>query len=215
MEKKTVIAILNQKGGVGKTTITPNLGMGFKLKGKKVLLVDSDPQGSLRDWNDANGGTALPVIGLDRETLPIDLKSIKDLYDIIIIDAAPRSDKLAAAVIKTADIILIPVFPSPYDVWATADIVEVIKVRQSITGGSPQAFFIINGVRKNTTLSKDVLGAIKDYDLPNIEQTISYLEIFKKTPVKGETIYDFKKEERATKEFDNIINELLGIMDES
>ncbi len=217
MEKSKVIAILNQKGGVGKTTITPNLGAGLQLRGNKVLLVDSDPQGSLRDWNEANDGSILPVVGLDRETLPVDLKSIKDSYDFIIIDAAPRSDKLAAAVIKAADIILIPVLPSPYDIWAAADTVELIRTRQEVTDGTPQAFFIINGVR-NTILSRDVVKTVKGYDFPIFKQKISFLEIFKKAPVEGQTIYSpnvsKKRGEvvKAVREFDKIINQLLGII---
>jgi chromosome partitioning protein len=65
----TVIAVLNQKGGSGKTTIATNLAHALQRDGYKVLLVDSDPQGSTRDWNEANGGNIIPVVGLDRETL--------------------------------------------------------------------------------------------------------------------------------------------------
>ena len=65
-----VISVLNQKGGAGKTTIATNLAHALLLDHYKVLLVDSDPQGSLRDWNESNGGELIPVIGLDRETLP-------------------------------------------------------------------------------------------------------------------------------------------------
>ena len=120
-DKPIIISVLNQKGGVGKTTLTNNIGMAFHNLGKEVLLVDSDPQGSLRDWNEANDASILPVIGLDRETLPNDLKAVQKGYDIIIIDGAPQSTKLASAGVKCADIVLIPVTPSPYDVWASSD----------------------------------------------------------------------------------------------
>jgi chromosome partitioning protein len=72
----TVIAVLNQKGGSGKTTIATNLAHALQRDGYKVLLVDSDPQGSTRDWNEANGGNIIPVVGLDRETLAKDLQAI-------------------------------------------------------------------------------------------------------------------------------------------
>ena len=68
-----IISVLNQKGGSGKTTISSNLAHAIALDGHKVLLVDSDPQGSLRDWNEANGEELLPVVGLDREILPTSL----------------------------------------------------------------------------------------------------------------------------------------------
>jgi len=72
----TVIAVLNQKGGSGKTTTSTNLAFALQQAGSKVLLIDSDPQGSARDWNEANGGELMPVVGMDRETLPADLKAI-------------------------------------------------------------------------------------------------------------------------------------------
>mgnify|MGYP002374079782 FL=1 len=66
------VAILNQKGGSGKTTLATNIAHALKLSGESVLLVDADPQGSARDWNAANEGKLLSVVGLDRETLPVD-----------------------------------------------------------------------------------------------------------------------------------------------
>ena len=74
--KTLVISVLNQKGGAGKTTIAINLAHALFLDECKVLLVDSDPQGSLRNWNKFNGGELIPVIGLDRQTLPKDLKAV-------------------------------------------------------------------------------------------------------------------------------------------
>ena len=182
-----VIAVLNQKGGSGKTTTTNNLGMAFKRFGKNVLLVDSDPQGSLRDWNDANNASLLPVVGLDRETLPNDLQAIKADYDIIIIDGSPRASKLSSAAIKIADLVLIPTTPSQYDIWATSDLVDIIKARQEITEGKPLAYFLINRVRKNTRLSNEIYDAIDEYGFPSIKQPITDLEIYKQTAARGET----------------------------
>ena len=71
-----IIALLNQKGVCGKTTIAVNLAHSFKNKGFNVLLVDSDPQGSARDWNALNDGTIIPVVGLDRESLATDIKAV-------------------------------------------------------------------------------------------------------------------------------------------
>lgn len=71
-----IISFLNQKGGVGKTTISTNIAVSLQIDNQKVLLVDSDPQGSLRDWNEANEGKLIPVVGLDRETLGKDVEGV-------------------------------------------------------------------------------------------------------------------------------------------
>lgn len=212
MTRTKVISILNQKGGVGKTTLASNLGMAFSKINKSVLLVDSDPQGSLRDWNNANDGKILPVIGLDRETLASDLEAVKKNHDIIIIDGAPQSAKLASAAVKSADIILIPVTPSPYDVWACSDLVEIIKARHEVTEGNPPSFFVISRARKNTKLSGELANALQDYGLNTLKERTSHRETYAQTASEGKTVYHDKNAQDAVKEMNLITNEILEIL---
>jgi chromosome partitioning protein len=115
-----VIAVLNQKGGSGKTTIATHLARALQLDGHDVLLVDSDPQGSARDWAAVREDQPVPVVGLDRPTIDRDLKSIAR-KEYVIIDGAPQAHDLAVSALKAAHFVLIPVQPSPYDIWATSD----------------------------------------------------------------------------------------------
>lgn len=207
-----IIAILNQKGGVGKTTIATNLGVALLKQNKKVLLVDSDPQGSLRDWNEANEGKIINVIGLDRETIAKDIEGVKQGYDIVIIDGAPQSSKLAGASIKAADIVIIPVTPSPYDVWACADLVEIIKARQEVTNGYPLCYFLISRARKGTTLGDEVRSALSEYNIPILTAFTTHREVYAKTASDGLTVVNNGKAIEATNEITSLANEILMVL---
>jgi len=203
-----VIAVLNQKGGAGKTTIATNLAHALQLEGHKVILVDSDPQGSARDWNAASDGALIKVIGMDRSTLAKDILAVVDNHDFIIIDGAPQIADLAIAAIKCADMILIPVQPSPYDIWACEDLVEIIKARQEITDGKPKAAFVISRVIKNTQLGKEIREALEGYNLPVFKNFTTQRVVYAKSAATGLTVLSTETKEDAANEIRAIANEL-------
>jgi len=207
-----IIAVLNQKGGAGKTTIATNLARALQHDGKKVLLVDSDPQGSARDWNAVGEGELVSVIGLDRPTLAKDIQAIKDNQDYIVIDGAPQIAELAVAAIKCADFILIPVQPSPYDIWACEDLVDIIKARQEVTDGSPKAAFVISRSIKNTQLSNEIGEALTGYELPVLKGFTTQRVIYAKSAAAGLSVLDMDSTGDAAKEVQEIANEIKGII---
>lgn len=203
-----IIGILNQKGGAGKTTISINLARGLQKDGHKVLIIDSDPQGSARDWHAAGEGELITVIGIDRPTLDKDIKAVANNYDWIIIDGAPQLAEMAIAAIKCSDIVLIPVQPSPYDVWATEDLVDVIKARQKITDGLPKSAFIISRQITNTSLGKEIRDVLGGYELPVFENGTFQRIIYAKTAASGSTVLDIEPTGEAANEIKNLITEL-------
>lgn len=204
-----IVAILNQKGGVGKTTTSTNLARALQLLGNKVLLVDSDPAGNARDWHAASNGELLPVVGLDRPTLDKDIKAISKGYDWAIIDGAAVLEQMAISAIKCADIVLIPVQPSPYDVWATESLVNVIKARQEVANGKPKAAFIISRQIAKTTLGKEIKEVLQGFGLPVFNNGTFQRIIYAKTPVTGSTVLDDEPNSDAAKEIRAIAKELI------
>lgn len=194
-----VIAVLNQKGGSGKTTIATHLARAFQLDGKDVLLVDSDPQGSARDWAAVLEDQPVPVVGIDRPTIARDLKSVART-DYVIIDGAPQAADLAVSAIKAATAILIPVQPSPYDIWAAADLVELIKERIELTDGRLKAAFVVSRAIKGTKIGGEVAGALEEYDLPVLETRITQRVLYPGTAAAGTTVMDAEPESDAAKE---------------
>jgi chromosome partitioning protein len=206
-----IISILNSKGGSGKTTICTNLAQGLKQKGYRVLLIDSDPQGSLRDWRGMidDDVEALPVIAIDRPSIEKDVESLKKAYDFILIDGAAKSNQMNVSALKASDGVLIPTQPSGVDLWAVAELVEMIKTRQNITEGKPKSAFVVSRAIQGTTLAKDVIEALAGYDLPLLKsrtfQRIAYADAI----TQGLTVLQTEPQGKASQEIEQLTNEVL------
>ena len=207
-----VIAVLNQKGGSGKTTIATHLARAIQLEGADVLLVDSDPQGSARDWAAVREDQPLSVVGLDRPTIDRDLKSIAR-KDYIIIDGAPQAHDLAVSALKAANFVLIPVQPSPYDIWATSDLVDLVKQRIVLTEGQLKAAFLISRAIRNTKLGQEVTEALTAYELPILSVRIMQRVIYPTTAAIGTTVLDAEPQSEASKEIRALAKEIKEILD--
>lgn len=203
-----IVSVLNQKGGSGKTTIALNLARALTLDNSSTLLVDSDPQGSARNWHVNSNGELLEVVGLDRPTIDKDIKKFKLHYDWIIIDGAPQLTEMAIKTIICSDIVLIPVQPSPYDVWASSDTVDLIKQRQSIANGLPKAAFIVSRQIVNTRVGREIREILEQYELP-IFKSGTFQRITYSNSAQGGTIYESSyPSQDAMKEIESIKTEL-------
>src|ERR1700675_2868080 len=156
-----IISILNQKGGTGKTTLAVNIAREYTIRKLKTLLVDSDSQGSAQRWHERSGGDLIDMTCLPMTTLDKDVIKFTDRYDRIIIDGVPRVSPLTICAIKAANLILIPVQPSPYDIWATEDLVRMVKDRIEMTEGKTKAAFIVSRKIKGTNIGKEIYGELE------------------------------------------------------
>ncbi len=202
-----VIAVLNQKGGSGKTTIATHLARALQLDGADVLLVDSDPQGSARDWAAVREDQPVTVVGIDRPTIERDIKHVAR-KDFVVIDGAPQAADLAVSAIKAASFVLIPVQPSPYDIWATADLVELVKQRIEVTDGKLRAAFVVSRAIKGTRIGAEVADALAGYGLPILESRITQRVSYPGTAAAGTTVLDTEPTGDAAAEVRALVAEL-------
>ena len=202
-----IIALLNEKGGTGKSTLSQNIAACLYRQGKRVILVDADPQGTTRDWRSASPENAnLPnVIALDRPEMLVSLKNID--ADIAIIDTPAKAEKMTASVIRFADAALIVIQPSGADIWASAAAVRLIQQKIDV-GGKIVAAFLVNRVSGSTNLSREVLaGEWNEYGIEQLEATIGNRIAFAQALTDGLSIYD-TADRTGRAEIDLLVGEL-------
>jgi chromosome partitioning protein len=208
-----IISVQNQKGGVGKTTLAIHLSHALSLDESQVLLVDADPQGSARDWALARKDEKPPfeVVGLDRPTIHRDLPALASKFEHVVIDGPPRVSDLARSAIAAADIVVIPVQPSPYDVWAAQDVVDLIK-EASVFKENLKSVFAINRKIVNTAIGRDVVDALSGFEIPVLEAQICQRVAFAESAASGQTVLETSPTGAAAKEIVKLTKELIGIM---
>jgi chromosome partitioning protein len=207
-----VIAILNQKGGVGKTTLAVHLATALARKKRSVILLDADPQGSALDWAAARQGNPLfPVVGLPKSSIHKELPTLAANYDVVVIDGPPRVYDVARSAIMAADLVLVPVQPSPYDVWAAKEIIDLLT-EASVFKPSIRKAFVINRKIANTAIGRDVAQALSDYPIPVLSSAICQRVAFAESATQGLTVYELDPDMLASQEMDALAAEVEGMV---
>ncbi|MFN8771008.1 MAG: ParA family partition ATPase [Neisseriaceae bacterium] len=203
-----VISIVNQKGGVGKSTITINLARAIQRDDASVAVIDCDPQGTTTDWAALNKkhGEFFPVHHYHIKDLPHRLSEFNQ-YDVVLIDGAPRLEELSVAIIKVSDVILMPVTPSPNDVWASLSFVDLVKERMKVKPDL-RAAFIVNRQKPNTNAINEVRNALSNIEIPVLDNGINDRIAYAKTLGLGVTVFEDKG--NASSDIIKIKNEILN-----
>jgi chromosome partitioning protein len=203
-----IISVLNQKGGVGKTTLSINLASAFALADHQTLLIDADPQSSALDWQASRQADSLfPVVGMARATLHKDAPGFTAQHSHIVIDGPPRVNDLARSAIMASDLVIIPVQPSPYDIWAADEIVKLIQ-EAMIYKPDLKARFVINRLVSNTAIGREVGDALKDYPFEVFETAITQRIVFAESAAAGHSVLEFAPKGPAALEIKALVKEI-------
>ena len=207
-----IIPLLNQKGGVGKTTLATHVAGELALRGQQVILLDADPQGSALDWTQRRSQQGLPrlfsAVGLARETLHQEAPELARRSDHVVIDGPPRIAALARSALLAADRVLVPVQPSPYDLWASAEMVALVREAQ-VFRPALQAAFVINRRGITTGIGREARSALAEQPLPSLQSEIRQRIVFADSVAAGQLARELAPDSTAAREITALTDELL------
>ena len=204
-----VITVAQQKGGTGKTTLAVHLALAFiKYHNLKVAIIDTDPQGSLGKWYMIRTDKGLTNKNLTFKTASLwgaqyESKILKQDHDIIIIDTPPKIESDARPSIEAADLVLIPVAPSPVDFWATEPIIEIAKKAKR------KILIQINRANHRSKLIHKTHEYIKSININASKILIGHRQIFVASMGEGKTVVEKQRKSKAVEEIKKISEQIL------
>ena len=181
-----IITFAQRKGGAGKTTLAAHLAAGWALAGRRVSAVDVDPQGSLARWGELRaalaGAAALPVAKVSGWRLALELERLRREAEIVVVDSPPHAELDARAAIRAADLVVIPVQPSPMDLWATQATVEMARVERR------RALLVLNRIAPRTRLAQEIAAALGAGDVRLAATTLGNRTAFASSLAGGSSV---------------------------
>ena len=207
-----IVAVINQKGGAGKTTIALNLAAALAEGGGRVLMIDADPQQTAQDWAAVRDAPPpFEVIGLAKPILHRDLPRLSADYDHVVIDGAPRNYEVARSAILSADLVLIPVQPSGADFWASRETVKLVQEAQTFKE-TQKAVFVVSRKVGRSALGRDIADALAEFKLPILEAGTAQRVAYADALTAGSTVIESQPRGPAAVEIRALLAEIKEVM---
>lgn len=200
-------ALITQKGGAGKSTLSLNLAITASAAGKQVALIDIDPQQSIYRWSRLRTSDIPVTIRGHAERLPQLLDQARDAgADLVVIDTPARSGEVALQTARCADLVIMPCNPATFDLDAVIDTDNIVK-----RAGSPVAVFVLNRCNASSNEASDAADALEEFGRPIAKVWVGDRIAFRRSLREGQGVVEYEPNGKAAKEIKELFEHITKI----
>lgn len=202
-----IVSFLNQKGGVGKTTLSVNVAGCLARQGHRVLLIDADKQSSATTWASLREDAPFQVVSMARANMARDALKLAQDYDHTIIDGPPHAEEIARSCIVASDFVALPIEPSGLSTWASDLTVRQVKEAQEFKATLKCGFVVSRKIGK-TVIGRDIRNMAAEAGLPILASEIEQRVAFAEGMTMGQTIFEWAGDSNAAREIEHLTKEI-------
>jgi chromosome partitioning protein len=204
-----IISFVNQKGGVGKTTLSVNVAACLATQCGKILLIDADKQGSASTWAGLRSEPAFQVVSIARENMAKEALRLATDFDHTVIDGPPHAEQIARSCIIASDVVILPIEPSGLSTWASDLTVRQVSEAQAFKGNL-KCGFVVSRKIGNTVIGRDIRAMAAEAGIPILATEIEQRVAFAESMTLGKTIFEWNPGSAAAREIECLTRELLN-----
>jgi chromosome partitioning protein len=203
-----IISLVNQKGGVGKTTIAINIGMGMARRNYKVGFLDTDPQGTASQWQSIEGNMAFEVKHHPSPVPAEEIMSKNQNHSLLVIDTPPAIGEITQSVLELSDLAIIPLAPSVLDLWSSRTTIGMIQEAKKVNPKLEGRLLVSRKIPR-TRLGRDGRDAIVALEMDVFETEISQRIAYVESMIAGVSVFQYAPKSEASKEIENLCEEII------
>jgi chromosome partitioning protein len=204
-----IISLVNQKGGVGKTTIAVNIASCRHLIGEKVLVIDADSQGSLLQWRSIANKGGFDVRHHPTGALKRVVHSKQEVYDHIIVDSPPGMSGVTKSILQVSNLVIVPVGPSPLDIWSSREVVEFISEARRVNRRLVGKMLVCRKI-VGTRVAREAREALASYRFEVLEAEVSQRIAFVESMLCGLSVLEYAARSEAADEIRRLCREIFN-----